>query len=362
MPFSMPKNRAVRAALAAAGILLGLLLLPTLLPFLIGFLLAAAGRALGKRLLPRLPQSAAACVCVSALLLLSAGAAYLLIRQLIDAAGHLSADLPAMLSSLAAPAAAMQKKLAAFSEKLPDGFRQAMSAWSASLFSGSSTLVDTLSGRLLSFASGLISGLPDAVLFLVTTILSAYFFACAMPRFQQSLARILPERWTAWITSLKELLRGTLGGWLRAQLCLMGVTFGIVTLGLLILGIRYALLFGIAIALIDALPVLGVGAVLGPWGLIAFLRGEVRRGVGLLVLWAVASLTRSALEPRILGKQLGLPPLLTLFAMYAGFKLFGIAGMIFLPVGAILARQILALSNGQKTAIIEKTPERRRMS
>ena len=119
----------------------------------------------------------------------------------------------------------------------------------------------------------------------------------------------------------------------------MTVTFLLLTAGLLVLQVDYPLLFGLAIALIDALPVFGSGTVLIPWGLMQFLRGKTFLGVGLLCLYGAAALTRTALEPRMLGKQMGLDPLLTLLALYAGYHFLGVLGMILFPIGALLAKQ-----------------------
>jgi predicted PurR-regulated permease PerM len=111
----------------------------------------------------------------------------------------------------------------------------------------------------------------------------------------------------------------------------------------LVLGIRYALLWGILVALVDALPVLGTGAVLIPWSLISFLESNSPRALGLLGLYAIVALTRSVLEPRLVGKQLGLDPLLTLACLYAGFQLWEVAGMIFAPLLAVAIRQFVPL-------------------
>ena len=95
------------------------------------------------------------------------------------------------------------------------------------------------------------------------------------------------------------------------------------------------------IALIDARPVLGSGMVLVPWSIVCFLQGEAPRGIGLLGIYAAACLLRSVLEPRFVGKQLGLDPLLTLAAIYIGYRLFGIGGMILAPLLAVFATQLL---------------------
>ena len=87
----------------------------------------------------------------------------------------------------------------------------------------------------------------------------------------------------------------------------------------------------------------GAGTVLIPWGVISFLRGNTVLGVGLLVLYALCSVSRAFLEPRFLGKQIGLNPLVTLAALYAGYRLFGILGMILLPFAVILLKQLYEL-------------------
>jgi predicted PurR-regulated permease PerM len=121
---------------------------------------------------------------------------------------------------------------------------------------------------------------------------------------------------------------------------LMGCTFVVLSLGLMILGVGMPLLVGGGIALIDALPILGTGTVLLPWSLVCFLRGQARRGVGLLLLYAAAALGRTVLEPKLLGKQMGLHPLLTLAAIYVGYRLFGVLGMILLPIAAMVLERL----------------------
>ena len=90
-----------------------------------------------------------------------------------------------------------------------------------------------------------------------------------------------------------------------------------VTVGLLLTGIDYALLLGAVIALVDALPLLGSGTVLLPWSLLCFLRGNARCGFALIGVYAAAALTRTVLEPRLLGRQMGLSPLLALLSAAA---------------------------------------------
>ena len=123
---------------------------------------------------------------------------------------------------------------------------------------------------------------------------------------------------------------------------LMAVTFGVMSVGFLLLRIPYGLLWAAAVALVDAFPVLGTGTVLVPWSLVCFLQGDSARGIGLLGIYGAATLIRSALEPKLVGKHLGLDPLVTLIALYAGYKLWGLLGMLLAPLLAVAATQVIA--------------------
>ena len=106
-------------------------------------------------------------------------------------------------------------------------------------------------------------------------------------------------------------------------------------------------MWAVVIALVDAFPILGTGTVLVPWSLISFLQGDSMMAFGLLALYSAATITRTILEPRLVGKQLGLDPLITLIALYAGFKLFGLPGMIFAPILAVTTTQLLEANTGK---------------
>ena len=100
------------------------------------------------------------------------------------------------------------------------------------------------------------------------------------------------------------------------------------------------------VALLDALPLLGTGTVLIPWALVRMAAGDVALGLGLLGLYGAAALIRNILEPKLLGAQLGLSPLLTLVAIYAGWRLGGFWGMLLLPMGAMVLSQLWQSARG----------------
>lgn len=131
-----------------------------------------------------------------------------------------------------------------------------------------------------------------------------------------------------------------LGAYLRAETTIAILQAIICSIGLRILGNPYFIIMAVLIGIIDALPVLGSGTILIPWAVCQFLMGNVRTGIGLVVLYLLCTLNRQLLEPRLLGQRLGMSTLVTLFFMYIGYRLFGIFGFILGPVGYLVGREI----------------------
>ena len=318
---------------------------PIGMPFLIGWLLSKLAEKPVDRITGRtkLPHSV---VSFTAMALLSVGIVLifwflgkLLFRKLED----LGRQIPSLLSSASLPLSNLRSTMLHFAMKLPDGAAVAASQWVEDLFAGSSSLVDSVSQWLLGLAAKILSWIPELALFLVTTVLSAFFFAAQKPSIHAFFQKHLPEDWRLRISTVCKRLKGALGGYVKAQLRLSLVTFGIVAIGLLFLRQKHAVLIAALTALVDALPVFGAGTILIPWGIVSFLSENTALGIGLLVLYALTAVSRAVLEPRFLGKQMGLSPLLTLLALYSGFRLFGVLGMIVVPVTAIAVKQLYDL-------------------
>lgn len=321
------------------------LLLPVGLPFLCGWAVASAARPLERRLRRRvkLPQGLLSFLCVTALALALGGAFWLLGRMLFSALEHFTKRLPALLSSLAAPISQLRAALLRLTAKLPEPADSLAAEWLERFFQGGSVIADTASNWAISFAARILSCVPDIFLFVLTALLSAYLFSSEREKLEKAMQRYLPAHWRSRGAKLFGRLKIALGGYVKAQLRLSLVVLGVTAVGLLLLRQRNAIALAFVIALVDALPVFGAGTILIPWGVISFLRGVPSLGIGLLALYALCAVGRAFLEPRFLGKQIGLDPLLTLVALYAGFRFFGILGMILLPVAIILLKQLYEL-------------------
>ena len=333
---------------AAGGILaalvLGFTVLPLLLPFLLAYLVALGAEpgvaALGRR--TGLPRWVCSGLCVTGLFLLAGILLCFFGRILWEELLRLAGRLPGILHQLQPVLESMRASLETLARKAPEALSATLIRWIGELFAGGAGLLESLYGFLSALLSGVISGVPRLFLGLVTTVIAAYMTSAALPRVKAWLRRRLPAAWREGLCLARDRAKSAFGGWCRAQAKLLLLVFVLLSLGLWLLGTDFPLLFGGLIALLDALPVLGTGTVLIPWALISFLQEDSFRGFGLLILYGICSISRSALEPRLVGKQLGMPPLLTLMAFYIGYRLFGILGMILLPLVVLLVKPFLS--------------------
>ena len=316
--------------------------LPLFSPFLLGSLLALSAepmvRFLHKKL--RLPRSVSAGIGVSMAFALLSILLLCLCAFLVRELGNLSSVLPDLESTAKNSFSLIRSWLLQLSARTPESLQPVLEENVNRFFSDGNALLDKITGYFLGLAGTILSHVPDSAFGLGTAFVSAFLISAKLPRIRRWLLRRIPRQWLRWLVNVLKQTRHTFNGWLTAQCKLVGVSFLILFLGLVILQIPYALLWAAIICLVDAFPVLGTGTVLLPWSLIYLLQGDTARAVGLASVYVVITLTRSVLEPKFLGRHLGLDPLATLIAMYAGFRLWGLGGMIFAPIVTVIAIQL----------------------
>lgn len=337
-------RRLSSALLTLAAIWLGgKYILPLAMPFFLGFLLALAAEPAVRFLERRSPLGAGLSVFigVTATLALVTLLGLLLISLLVRELGTLASILPDLEATARRGLSSLEHWLLGLSMAAPDNLRPLLTRSVLGLFDGGSDLYDRAIAQLPALATGVLSHVPEGLLSLGTGLLSAYLISARMPRLRTWIQSRFPqERIIRWKTVLSGLKQAILG-WLRAQLKLMVLTFSLVCAGLLLLRIPFAPVWAALIALVDAVPMLGTGLVMVPWSLICLLEGNAVRALGMLGIFAAATLSRSVLEPRFLGRQLGLDPLVTLAALYLGYRLFGFPGLLFSPVLAVILIQLI---------------------
>ena len=312
-------------------------LLPVLTPFLLGAGLALAAEPLVALLSRKLPRGAATGIGVTLtfaiLALIITALCALAVREL----GVLAAVLPELLEAAKGGMESLELFLTDLVMRSPESIQPMLIERVEALFSGSSALLDRGTAFLLKLASGVLTALPDSALGFGTGLIASYMISAKLPAFR---ARLNVDKFAPWLDAARG-MKSAVFGWLKAQVKLSGVTWGILTVGFYILKVHHAPLWALGVSLVDAFPILGTGAVLVPWSLISFLQADTGRAFGLLILYAAVTIVRTTLEPKLIGKQLGLDPLLTLAALYTGYRLWGIMGMLIAPILAVAAAQLI---------------------
>lgn len=192
--------------------------------------------------------------------------------------------------------------------------------------------VSTWAPSVVIGVGNLASGIASFVVSLLFFIVGAYFMTADYPGLRKKLISWVPDIIRPHMRHVKEATGSAMFGYLRAQLILSGVVTLIIFIALLIYGQSYSLLIAIACGIIDVMPFFGSGAVLVPWGVIMLLLGNFQKGLFLLALALALFIFRKLAEPKVVGNQTGLSPLLSLISIYVGMKLGGVIGMILCPI------------------------------
>lgn len=178
--------------------------------------------------------------------------------------------------------------------------------------------------------------LPSIFIVAVVFILSLYFMITDAKKVSCAVKKPFSEQFIQRMDTFKTEIKKYVGGYIKAQLTIMCISFTILLIGLSILDIRYSLVIALAVAILDALPFFGSGAVLWPWAIVSFIMHDISIGIGLIIIYLAVILTRQFVEPKIVSKNIGLHPIMTLMAMYVGFRTFSIGGMILGPLVLVL--------------------------
>lgn len=333
----MPEKwlRWIKLAIAGAALWLSVqYLLPLMLPFLIGALAALAAEPAVKFLHRRLKmhRMLAAGIGVSATLLLTAGFVGALGAILLRQVTRLAAAVPDLGETARQGMTVLSDWLVELSYQAPAGVQPMLTDTVLRVFDDGSAVVDQVVSRIPGTLAAVLGRVPDSALGLGTGFLSAFMISARLPKLRDFFAQKLEKTGlNRYLPAVKKGKQAALG-WLKAQGILMVVTWLTVSVGFWLLGIRGGTLWAALVALVDAVPMLGTGIVLVPWALVSFLQGQQVRAIGFCALVGVASLLRTTLEPRLVGKQLGLDPLVTLICLYVGYRLWGFWGLLFAPM------------------------------
>lgn len=319
-------------------IFLGPRLLRFFMPFVVGWILALLANPLVRFLERRVKlvrRHGSMLIIIAALAIvigLFYGAGLLVYREM----GSFLADAPEIYQSVIAEIEDALQNGRKLAEYFPQNLQPPLLAFSDNLDGLFGKLVSRAAEPTVQIAGHVAKSIPNLLVNMVIIILSSYLFLADRESIMRWLKEHLPAFVFRYIEYMKRDAKGLIGGYFLAQFRIMCVVALILAAGFLVLGVRYGVLLAFLTAILDFLPIFGTGTVLFPWAVVKLFAGEYAYATGLILLYILTQVVRQIIQPKIVGESMGLPPLMTLFLLYLGFKLRGLTGMILaVPVGLV---------------------------
>lgn len=305
------------------------LLIPLLIAYLLSQIITKPVNWLSRKTI--VPRKIWAMLCTLLCVTVVGSLVSFIVYRIVYEGAQLVNALPGLLESLPEKLSQAQEFFDNFAHRLPQSMMSAplfdLETWLSSL---SFPQIDV--STVWSSLSRAISSVPGALITIVFVFVGTYFLTSDRLAINAFIHRQLSANAIVAIGRTKSFLYDSIFKWLRAQGILIGITFCELLLGFTIIRQPYALVLALIIAIVDALPILGVGTVLLPWAVVCLFSGEFRMAASLCILYGVVLIVRNSVEPRIVGGQLGLHPFVTLLCIYFGYRLAGFAGMFLVPV------------------------------
>lgn len=329
--------------IAVTVLLIAVLVVPGVLvffmPFVVGYLIALIASPLVRFFEEKLKirrKAGTAFVIIAVIGVVVLGI-YLIGAKLLEEFTGLVQSLPQMWSSMETDIRQIGENLSVFYTRFPVDVQEAISQVSSAFTSYIGNLISGIGTPTIAAVGNFAKQLPSIIIGVIMALLSSYFFVAE----KHTLTAFVDKHMSPYIRERYQMVKRSLtravGGYLKAQLRIEVWMYLLLVIGLVILQVDYALLIALGMAFLDFLPFFGTGTVLVPWSIVKFLSADYKMAIGLLIMWGVGQLARQLIQPKIVGDSIGVPPLPTLFLLFAGYKAAGVIGMIFaVPLGIIL--------------------------
>lgn len=332
-------NLVIFLALAALVIFLGPKLLVFFMPFVIGWIISLIANPLVQFLERhvKIVRKISSVIIIIGVLALVCLGGYALISWLVQQVGGFLNNLPLYYKGIMEEVQDIVKSLDVVVKRLPADVQESIQDFGDNSVKVVTDWVRNLGKPAMAAASSAAKNLPSVFVGFFVALLSAYFFTADHDKLMDKCKKMAPDSVQHTVTIVRESFSSTIGGYFKAQFKIMGVVALILMIGLLILGVDYAVFLGILIAFLDMLPFLGTGTVLFPWALLKVFSQDYRMAIGLVILYGVTQVVRQIIQPKLIGDSIGLSPLPTLVFIYIGYQFGGFFGMLIaIPLGMII--------------------------
>jgi sporulation integral membrane protein YtvI len=200
------------------------------------------------------------------------------------------------------------------------------------LLESSESLLLALTPNIIVIAQNMITKIPVALISIIVTIVISFFLAIDFDMIKNFVWHQLNKDVQQFLIHFNHKFASTVFKMGRSYALILSITFIQLFIGLLILRVEFAFWIALGIALFDILPVVGTGGIVLPWAAISILYGNTFLGIGLFVLYGVITVVRQIVEPKIIGDQVGLHPIVTILSMILGVHILGVIGLFGFPI------------------------------
>ncbi len=310
-------------------------LLAYLLPFVFGVIIAYIMQRPARKVSAKtkIKSGTLAAVFAAATFAVIAALAVFAVTKFAVFASELTEELPKYIGSVSNFFGGVYEKINKHFERLPKDVTDTLNTV---LKTSVTDVASKLTAFLSSYAAGIARRIPSVLVSSIVTVVASCYIAKDFDGLVRFLRSMISEDKYASVIKIKDIFTQSIMKFALGYLLLMLITFAELLVGFIILRIKFAPVLAAVIAVIDILPILGTGTVLVPWGLIQIAAGNAAQGAQILVLYFIITVIRNFLEPKIIGGQIGINPLLTLISMFIGLKLFGLYGVFLVPVAVII--------------------------
>ena len=208
------------------------------------------------------------------------------------------------------------------------------------IVSSISNVVSLVSSRSILVVQSIALGLPKFLIGFLFMVVSSFYILLDYDRVSYFLLRQFSPNQQQIIVSSEEYLGHAIGRLIVSYFAIMSITFVELNIGLRIIGIANATIVSLVIAIFDILPALGTGGIVIPWAIIRLINGDIGTAVKLAILYVIITVIRNAIEPKIVGDNIGVHPVLMLMSMYLGVTIFGGIGIIVVPFTIVVVKKL----------------------
>lgn len=332
-------NLLLTVSLGLILLLVGPKILGFFLPFVVAYVLSLIANPIVKFMEKRIKiaRKHGSAILIVVVVALIFGLLYLMISLLFQEIASLITDLPNIAKQITESLEGISTKFVRIYEALPYSVKNFLDNFNTSAQGSLDKLISGIDISKIMNAGVVVKSFADTVFKVIITILATYFFIADRENLVAAANKVLPESTRNFYRIISDNFKTAVGGYFKAQFKIMVILMVVMYLTFEVLGISYAFILALVIAVIDFLPVLGTGLVFWPWAIISFLNENYVEAIVILVLYLACQVIKQVLQPKMVGDSIGISPFYTLVFMFIGYKLYNIVGMIFgIPIGMVL--------------------------